>query len=173
MSQTDTEEQELSEQERIENNLRLVPVVESIRYRKRAQAAEKKIESLAEELSKTKTEVKQAVEQLNEIRQEKNLSSKLSAAGVVDLETAILVAKTRMKHEPEIEVEQVIDNLRKEKGYLFLETQIVMPSPSRTSGVKDGVIENRGVLDRAAKRASTTGNRVDLHEYMQLRKKIL
>ena len=53
MSQIDTEEVVLSEtiegQERIENNLRLVPVAESIRYRKKAQAAEKKIELLVGE----------------------------------------------------------------------------------------------------------------------------
>ena len=177
MSQIDTEEVVLSEtirgQGEIENNLRLVPVAESIRYRKRAQAAEKKIELLAEELSKAKTEAQDAAEQLETIREEKKLSSKLAAAGAIDLETAVLVAKMRIKDDRRVSLNEVIENLRKDKGYLFLSNEAGMLSPPRTSGVKDMVIESSGVLEKAAKKASTTGRRVDLHEYMQLRKRIL
>ena len=78
-----------------------------------------------------------------------------------------------MKDDPEVDLNEVIENLRKDKGYLFLSNEAGMLSPPRTSGVKDMVIESSGVLEKAAKKASTTGRRVDLHEYMQLRKRIL
>jgi tetrahydromethanopterin S-methyltransferase subunit G len=59
MSQIDADENILSEDitghDDINNNLKLVPVAESIRYRKRAQSAEKKIETLAEQLAQAKS----------------------------------------------------------------------------------------------------------------------
>ena len=38
------------------DNMKLVPVAESIRYRKRAQGAEKKIEALTEQLAEAKAQ---------------------------------------------------------------------------------------------------------------------
>ena len=57
MSQIDADENILSEAEAGQGdvvNQKLVPVAESIRYRKRAQSAEKKIEILTEELAQAK-----------------------------------------------------------------------------------------------------------------------
>ena len=60
MSQIDADENILSETEAgqsdINNSLKLVPVAESIRYRKRAQSAEKQVETLAQELAQAKSE---------------------------------------------------------------------------------------------------------------------
>ena len=44
------------------DGLKLVPVAESIRYRKRAQSAEKKIEALAEELAEVKARASEMAE---------------------------------------------------------------------------------------------------------------
>ena len=38
------------------DNMKLVPVTESIRYRKRAQSAEKKVEALMEQLAEAKSQ---------------------------------------------------------------------------------------------------------------------
>ena len=46
---------------------KLVPVMESIRYRKRAQSAEKRIEVLGEQLAQAKTESSKMAEQLKEM----------------------------------------------------------------------------------------------------------
>ena len=63
MSPIDTEETILSETEAGQannesDNLKLVPVSESIRYRKRAQSAEKKMETLTKQLMEAKSEAK-------------------------------------------------------------------------------------------------------------------
>lgn len=79
------------------DNTRLVPVAESIRYRKRAQSAEKNLEVLAEQLAQAQTQTAQLSEQLNSAQAEQKLLRQLAAAGAVDLETAVLIAKARMQ----------------------------------------------------------------------------
>ena len=125
MSQVDTDENGLSETtaEQGENdNVKLVPVAESIRYRKRAQSAEKKIEILAEQLAEAQRQSKKTAEQLNDIQNEQKLMHKLTAAGTVDLETALLIAKARMEGKTEADFDGVIEQLKKE--YDSLQAQI-------------------------------------------------
>ena len=80
------------------DSTRLVPVAESIRYRKRAQSAEKKLEVLTEQLAEAKSQTDKMSEQLSTIQTEQKLTHKLVAAGAVDLETATLIAKARMQN---------------------------------------------------------------------------
>lgn len=55
------------------DNLKLVPVSESIRYRRRAQSAERQVEALTEELAEAKSEAKKMSEQIHEVRLEQEL----------------------------------------------------------------------------------------------------
>jgi predicted nucleic acid-binding Zn-ribbon protein len=151
-------------------SLKFVPVAESIRYRKRAQLAEKKLESLAEELSQTKTESAKMSEQLKSVQTEQKIMRKLTAAGAVDLEAAVLIAKARIEDEPEAGLDGVIEQLRKEKQYLFAGGAV---TAKKTAGVKERVANSQTVLDTAAKRAATTGNRIDLQKYLRLRRNFL
>ena len=73
-------------------SLKLVPVAESIRYRKRAQNAEKRAESLREELAEAQSQVSSMAEELSAIRREQELTRKLAGCGVVDLEAGVLLA---------------------------------------------------------------------------------
>ena len=98
---------------------------------------------------------------------------KLTAAGVVDLETAVLIAKKRMENSEESDTDQVIGQLKKEKQYLFVDVQNNVVGSQRTSGVKDRHPSNRTIVSRAAKKASTTGNRTDLQEYLKLRRSVM
>lgn len=150
-------------------NLKLVPVAESIRYRKRAQSAEKEVEILSEQLVQAKSQAANTAEQLNSIKVEQSLTRKLAAAGTVDLETAVLIAKARLEGKDEADLDSVVEQLRKEKHYLFGDNGKAVTT-KRTSGVKDRVTHNETALTRAAKRAATTGNRVDLQEYLKLRR---
>ena len=71
MSQNDAEEKIMSETEAEHSNsdnLKFVPVAESIRYRKRAQAAEKKTEILAEQLAEAKSQSEKMAEKLSTLR---------------------------------------------------------------------------------------------------------
>lgn len=157
------------------DNTKFVPVAESIRYRKRAQSAEKKVEDLTEQLAQAKSQVTQISEQLSEIQVEQNLTCKLVAAGSVDLETTLMLAKARMEGKTQADTDGVIEQLKKEKQYLFGGTPMTITA-KKTAGAKEpgyGGTNNQKALEKAAKRATTTGNRTDLQEYLKLRRNFL
>ena len=154
------------------DNARLVPVAESIRYRKRAQSAEKKIESLTEQLAQANSQTAELSEQLSDIQIEQKLTRHLAAAGAVDLETAVLITRARMQDKDDADVTGVIEQLKKEKQYLFVSSNPGV-TPTKTAGARDRVTNNQTLLERAAKKAATTGNRTDLHEYLKLRRNFI
>jgi hypothetical protein len=156
------------------DNLKLVPVAESIRYRKRAQSAEKKVEAMAEELAEAKDAAAKMSEQLKNVQTEQKLIHKLAAAGALDLEAAVLIAKARIEDGPEQEadLDGVIEQLRKEKQYLFTSVGGTATA-KKTAGAKERVANSQAVLDTAAKRAATTGNRTDLQKYLKLRRNFI
>jgi len=173
MSQIDAEKNVLSEtiaEQGDSDNLKLVPVTESIRYRKRAQSAEKRNETLAEQLREAKSEAAKMAEQLSDIRVEQKLMRKLAAAGTIDLETAMSVAKSRMEDETEADLDGVIEQLKKEKQYLFGNNNGGTVTAKKTAGAKDRMQNSQTILERAAKKAAATGNRTDLQEYLKLRR---
>ena len=157
------------------DNMKLVPVAESIRYRKRAQSAERKVEDLTEQLAEAKSQATKISERLSDIETEQKLTSKLAAAGSIDLETAVLLARTRIEGQTEADLDGVIEQLKKEKQYLFGGVGGVVTA-KKTAGAKGsayGGTNNQTVLEKAAKRAATTGNRADLQEYLKLRRNFL
>ncbi|HUV66213.1 MAG TPA: hypothetical protein VMW24_20140 [Sedimentisphaerales bacterium] len=154
------------------DSTRLVPVAESIRYRKRAQSAEKKLEVLAEQLAQAQTQTAQLSEQLNSVQAEQKLVRQLAAAGAVDLETAMLIAKARMQGQTQVDATGVIEQLKKEKQYLFGGAG-AGAAPAKTAGARDRLTSNETILERAAKKAATSGSRADLHEYLRLRRNFL
>ncbi|MBA7692945.1 hypothetical protein ES703_101519 [subsurface metagenome] len=152
--------------------MKLVPVTESIRYRKRAQSAEKKVEALMEQLGEAKSQVTTMSEQLSNIQAEQKLTRKLAAAGTVDLETAVLLAKAKMEGQTEADLDSVIEQLKKEKQYLFGGVSGTVRT-KKTAGAKERTTNNQTILERAAKKAATTGNRTDLQEYLKLRRNFI
>lgn len=178
MSQIDTDEGMLAEQGEGHggaDSLKLVPVAESIRYRKRAQAAENKNKELSQALAQAKSEASQIAEQLNESQSEQQLMRKLTAAGTIDIEAAVALAKSRLKDSSETDVDGVVEQLKAEKRYLFAnrESEAIGMTAQKTAGVKDRIATGRNTLERAAKKAATTGNRVDLQHYLKLRRAIV
>ena len=160
----------VTDRDNISENLKLVQVSESIRYRKRAQSAEKKAEVLAEQLGQAQEQNLEMAEQLNEVKIEQELVRKLAASGAVDLEAAILIAKSRIDGKEDVDLDGVVKQLKSEKQYLFGVEHTVGMTAQKTSGAKDRAQNSRSVLERAAKRASRTGNRADLQEYLKLRR---
>jgi hypothetical protein len=151
------------------DNLKLVPVSESIRYRKRAQSAEKRIDELAGQLAEAKAEAKKTAVKLSGIQVEQELIRKLTAAGTIDLEAAMLIAKARIESQTEVDMDGMIKQLRKDKQYLFAGTDGTLTA-KKTAGAKERMEGNGTVLERAAKKAATTGSRTDLQEYLKLRR---
>lgn len=173
MSQTDTEIEAMEgESQQAENDdLKLVPVTESIRYRKRAQSAERKAEVLAEELKQTQSQVNSLSGQLRDVRREQELTSKLSAAGAIDIDGAVAIAKAKLSEENDADVDDIVERLKKDKQYLFAETAKVSAA-GKTAGVRERTSNPQTALAAAANKAVMTGNRTDLQEYLKLRRNL-
>jgi hypothetical protein len=150
---------------------RMVPVVESIRYRRRAQSAEKKAKELSEQLEQAHERIEEMSNDMEGLRLEKELTHKLTAAGATDLEAAMLIARARMRGADATDIDDCIARLKQEKLYLFASPE---SAPARkTAGVRDRVTGRQTTLERAAGKAAQTGTRADLHEYLRLRRKLL
>jgi hypothetical protein len=151
---------------------RLVPVAESIRYRRRAQSAEKKTQDLAEQLADANQKIAQMSDELAALTLDRRLMRKLTAVGVTDLEAATLIAKARMEDREAGDLDACIEQLKEEKGYLFTGSG---PSvrPRKTAGAKERVAPRQTALERAAQRAARTRKRADLQEYLKLRRNVL
>ena len=151
---------------------KLVPVTESIRYRKRAQGAEKKVEDLTEQLCQKEKEALMLSEQLDNMRSEQKLTKKLIAAGAVDIESAVLLGKTRMQEHKDTDVDELIDQLKKDKQYLFKNSSENITT-IKTSGAKDHTTDVYATLANAARKAANSGSRRDLQEYLKARRNYL
>lgn len=166
MSQTAVE-QPLQDDQTEQNSKALI--AESIRYRKRAQNAEQKVEALSEQLTEANQQIERLSSDVEGLQLDRKLTGKLTAAGATDLEAATLIAKARLNDDADADVDQCIEQLKVEKGYLFTQpSPVVTPRP--TAGVKDRVTSGKNTLERAATKAAKTGNRTDLQEYLKLRR---
>ncbi len=170
MSEVDFESQ-VSSGDEAAGAERLVPVVEAIRYRKRAQNAESRVAELEGQLKASQARGEQLAGELNETRLERKLLSSLTAAGARDLEAAVLLAKARMKGS-DGDVDSVVDQLRDQKSYLFDDAE-AGAAASKTAGVKERKPGGQSVLERAAKRAATSGSRADVQEYLRVRRQFV
>lgn len=170
MSQIDAETNGSEEQE--QRGEKLVDVSEAIRYRKRAQAAEQRKSLLEQELAESKGEVERLNNNLSQMTVERQLIEKFVSAGVRDLEAAVIIGKSRIENDSKITANDVVEQLRKEKSYLFNDAPTVTASV-KTSGVKDKLSGTTGILERAAKKAANSGSRTDLQEYLRARRNLI
>ena len=162
-----------AEEEQDKGEARFVSVSEAIRYRKRAQGAEKRGEELEAELAEAKGRVEKLTEEVDSIRLEQKLMHKLSAAGVNDIEAAVLLAKNRIEKTTDEGIEEAIEKLKKEKQYLFAKSAAAGAAVRGTAGTKEKVSSGQTLLERAAHRAAETGDRKDLQEYLRVRRSYL
>jgi len=169
MSEQELEQGTVSED--TSNEDKLVPVTEAIRYRKRAQAAEKELTEMKAERDLLQNEKQAISKQLGEIRQEQQIRELLTAAGTTDLETASLLVKDRLASAEGQDAQAVIEQLQKEKSFLF-SSRPSSSGPSRTAGVRQRP-DSSAVLQDAAKKAARSGNCVDVQEYLRVRRQFV
>ncbi|MFA5555022.1 MAG: hypothetical protein WCZ89_03990 [Phycisphaerae bacterium] len=156
------------------DNAKLVPLAESIRYRKRAQSAEKKIQELTEQLNQAQKAAANLEKNLNQTALEQKLLCVLACEGARDIETALLVAKERISGLTDAEPQEVVRQLKQEKAYLFAEQNIdEQAAAKKTAGARDRTNSNASVLERAAQRASVSGSIADLQQYLKLRRNFI
>ncbi len=128
--------------------------------------------ALAAQLAQANERIARMSDELTGLQIEQRLTHKLAAAGAIDLEAAVLVARSRIEGKTEADIDGCVTQLRKEKGYLFGAASPIV-APRKTATVKDRVTHNQTVLEQAAKRAARTGSRVDLQRYLVLRRSVM
>lgn len=170
MNKNDSENHEM--QDETVNDERLVPVGEAIRYRKRAQNAEGQVSQLSEELENANAHARKLSAELEAVRLENSLVSKLVSAGASDLETAVLLAKKRLESGDDTDVSKVVEQLMDEKEHLFAARR-TGAAVTLTSGAKQRNEAARKGLEKIAHRASSSGSRVDVQEYMRARRQYI
>ena len=128
-------------------------------------------ENEKETVNETEDPLKEKVERLEA---ERKMVLKLASAGAKDIETAVLVGRSRLSGTEEKDIAAVVEGMKKEKAYLFGEepTKRVVETPRRAGGAKERRQDAGTPLERAAKRAAVSGSRTDLQEYLRLRRNI-
>ena len=167
MSQNDVEHHDLSDDNGSENE-KTVPVTEAIRYRRRAQQAEKQLAEAQEELSQQRQHAEGLSEQLSAIKRQAALREALAEAGAVDMEAAMLLAQARLAEDNDAEPTAVIEQLRTDKAYLFAASQGT-PATGKTAGLRH-TVDPRAALHTAAQRAADSNSRTDMQAYLQARR---
>jgi hypothetical protein len=125
--------------------------------------------ALAEQLAQANERIAQMSEELGGLQVEQKLTHKLAAAGAIDLEAAVLVARARIEGKTEADIDSCVAQLRKEKGYLFGGSSSIV-LPRKTAAARDRAAPNQTALEQAARKAAKTGSRIDLQRYMKLRR---
>jgi TolA-binding protein len=164
---------------------RLVPVGESIKYRRRAQQAEGRlqelegqIKSLQEQLEHRDKDLGLAEAQRDEARHQlitaENRSKAermLGEAGAVDIEAASLLLSKRVDFGEELDAESLarrVEQLLLDKPFLRGGPAGALP-PKTASGKPSGTT-GLAQLTRAADRAVASGDRRDVADYLRLRR---
>ncbi len=165
---------------------KLVPVSESIKYRRRAQQAEGAAAKLQQELEDLRGELQQRDEQLAQadamrdeasgrlqaLENERQAERLLLASGATDTETALVLLGRRLdlsgEFEPD-ELHRAVEQLLVDKPSLCGRAVGALPSATASASAQAGGPAMQ--LTQAAQRASKTGDRRDVAEYLRLRRR--
>ncbi|MHC4981543.1 MAG: hypothetical protein ACYTF6_00030 [Planctomycetota bacterium] len=165
---------------------KLVPVAESIKYRRRAQQAESRIKELEQSLTELQTQLENRNEELaaakaqhDEARHRLSVAENrivaerlLSEAGVIDLETASILLAKRVDLGGEMDRDSLarsVEQLILEKPFLHGSTGASLPPASASA--KPPQSSPAAKLTQVAERAAQTGDRKDVAEYLRLRRR--
>ncbi|MCI0631518.1 MAG: hypothetical protein L0Y44_12780 [Phycisphaerales bacterium] len=146
-------------------------VGEARRYRKRAQAAEKAVEELKNDLAERQRTIAQHEKTIGELERRQLIDDALLAADAIDLEAARILAQSQLAQMDEPDIEKAVGELRRRKPYLF-RNKPVRRSGGTLSPKSTGEDSPRAsAVEHAADQAITTGKRGDLLRYLRLRRK--
>lgn len=163
---------------------KLVPVAESIKYRRRAQQAEERLQQIEQQLTELQSQLEHRSEEIAQAEAQRDEANQhlvnvqnrmlaermMSQAGVVDIEAASLLLGKRMDLNEELEPEAIslkVEQLLLDKP--FLRSPLSPPLPPTTASPK--VRPNpAAMLAQAAQRAARSGGRRDVAEYLRLRR---
>jgi len=144
---------------------KLVPVVESIRYRKRAQQAEQQLESMRAELAALREQYGESQETVTALERRAKIDALLSEADSIDFGAARLLTEAAVSEMDEPDVALAVEDLRRHKPYLFRNDDAV--AVSLAAHLPD---DGQGDQQQAAQDARASGDRRDLLRYLRLRR---
>ena len=167
----------------------VVPLGEAIRYRKRAQEAERRVSELTVEreqqseaiktargeAEKVNREFQETREKLGNLEREVSIDRELGRMNVRDLETASLLVSHRLASDAEAGIEETVKKVLEEKPYLVRgeEERIRRELPGMLSGARGEASVHSGQhLARAAQKALGSGDRRDVIEYLRTRRSV-
>lgn len=165
---------------------KVVPVGESIRYRGRAQQAEKKTQQLEQQLREAQAQIEQRLEQLasaeaqrdemadriTRIEHQRRLEQVLLNCGVHDVEAATLLLEkggTLSPDSDEPAIQAAVEKLLLNRPHLCSRPAGTLPQ--KTAGEKRRPTP-QAQLVRTAERAARSGDRRDIAEYLRLRRQL-
>lgn len=147
---------------------RLVPVTEAIRYRKRAQAAEQRLNELNERLEQLQGELGEAHQTVEHLERRQQIDALLAEADAIDIEAARLLTERAVEQMSEPDVQLAVADLRRTRPYLFRHRST---DGSGAMAARFGSTDSPpAVAEQAAQRAVTSGDRRDLLDYLRLRR---
>ena len=163
--QTASQTQASQEQATEDVPQRMVPVGESIRYRKRAQAAEHELSELRQSVEAMQHQLDEAQQTVSQLERHQKVDALLAESKVVDLQVARLLTEAAIESMDQPDVELAIADLRRSKPYLFRRrTDQEISAMSARADVMTQPAED------AARQAVETGDRRDLLRYLRLRR---
>lgn len=172
---------EPAEETPIEGASRLVPVGESIRYRRRAQQAEGHLADVERQLQELQAQLhareqetaglqsrqEQAQQRLRAAENRMAAERALAGAGVIDLEAASVLLAQRV----ELEDPQTAEALSSAVAQLLADKPFLRASPAAlppaTAAARSPQASAQAHLAQLAQRARRTGDRRDTAEYMR------
>ena len=146
----------------------LVPVSEAKRYRKRAQAAEKILEDLKQELDQKNKQMAEQQQLLADLQRQREIDELLLDAEAVDLESTRLLTEIALEEMDEPDAETAIAQLRRRKPFLFRSTSRVAAAAQGAKAISEPADR---AMSQAAAEAHATGSRHDVLRYLRLRRK--
>ncbi|MHC4995013.1 MAG: hypothetical protein ACYTGQ_08175 [Planctomycetota bacterium] len=155
---------DLGAEGREDDGAEMVPVGESIRYRRRAQEAESRLREVEAECRTAREALEEAEGALASAERGREMDRLLVEAEAVDLEAARLLTEASVMAMDEEDVALAVEDLRRRKPYLF---------GRRSSGGGAMAARGRagaGEAEEAAEAATLSGSRCDLLRYLRLRR---
>ena len=167
-NETPESEVKMTEEKSDDSAPHLVPVSEAKKYRKRAQAAEKILEDMKEELSSKDALLKEHEKTIGTLERSRRIDELLLEADTIDLEAARLLTEMAVLDMEDQDVELAVEELRRQKPYLFHRRSRLAGVLSPHSGM--GESSHNDSLRHAVAEACATGSRADLLRYLRLKR---
>ncbi len=148
---------------------RLVSVSEAIRYRKRAQAAERELAQTKTRLDDATRQAEAAQQRLAQAERRAAIDRGLTESGAADLEAARLLVEAAL-NEGEADIAPAIERVRRQRPQMF-RTNHAAPRHTAAMGpaVRAAAAGGRDI-ELAARAARRSGHNADVMHYMNLRR---